>query len=346
MARLRLIRALAVAAGALLAVELLLRAIVPAGWLTFSWERPDGFLMQDPSSRTFLPRPGTNTTHHDGPYPWRYAVNAQGLREDEPIPADRPGTFRVLALGDSWIFGISADQEKTLPRQLEGLLPERLGRPVEVINAGVPGAGAFDMRIRWRDLRDDFRVDALLLGEPHNYRRQVAVGEARETWLAGGAPYLPSYLYLGLRRILLPWTRRGLRQPDAEGVESTLADVRGLVDEARAAGLAVWFGVWPSTLEDAQRGTGTLGYGRWRAALVGSGARLTGHALRQRSCWGWEDHSHPSESGYRALAEVVAELAAGGPEPAALRETPSCDRVPGFGPTKAQAPPVGNPPPG
>lgn len=329
---------MAASALVLLAVEGGLRLVVPASLLTFSWEREDGMLLHDPASRTWLPRPGTDTVHQDGPYRWRYAVNAQGLREDGEVTADRPGAWRALALGDSWIFGVSTDQQRTLDRQLEVLLPERLGRPVEVINAGVPGAGAFDMLVRWRALRDRFRVDAVILGEPHNYRRQVAVGDARATWRAGGAPYLPSYLYLGLRRLLLPWTRAGLRDPDPEGVAATLADMRQLVDEARAAGLSVWFGVWPSTLEDALRGTGTLGWARWGEALAGSGAALTGHALSQRSCWGWDDHSHPSESGYRALAEAYAERIAGGAEPAGLRAEPSCDAVPGYGPTKPQAP--------
>lgn len=336
-------KAALVAVGLLLGAEAVLRLAVPAAWLTFAWERPDGMLQQDPASRTYLPRPGTAAHNDDGPYRWSYRVNAQGLREDDEVPADRPGAFRVLALGDSWIFGISTDQARTLDRGLEALLGARLGRPVEVINAGVPGAGAFDTLLRWRELGPRFRVDGVLVGEPHNYRRQAAVEGARSTWLAGGAPYLPSYVYLGLRRLLLPLTRAELREATPDAVAATLADVRRLAEEAAAGGLGVWVGVWPSTLDGAlgRRPEATLDLGRWREALAGTGAKVTGHRLDERSCWGWEDHSHPSESGYRVLAEVLAPLIAGEPEPAGLLSSPDCAAVPGRGPTKPDAPPMG-----
>ena len=72
---------------------------------------------------------------------WNLANDAHGFRGPErarSVPGER--TFRVLCVGDSITYGLNVDQERTFARQLEGQLRERAGgRPVEVINAGVPG---------------------------------------------------------------------------------------------------------------------------------------------------------------------------------------------------------------
>ncbi len=71
-------------------------------------------------------------------------INAKGLRNRE-VPYEKPvGTFRILALGDSWTFGFRVGEEASYPRQLEGLLRERartrgVSAHYEVINAGVIG---------------------------------------------------------------------------------------------------------------------------------------------------------------------------------------------------------------
>jgi len=69
------------------------------------------------------------------------STNRHGLRGPE-IPSPKAGV-RVLALGDSTAFGLGVDDDQTWPAVLQGLLRERLGRPVEVINAGVPGYTAY-----------------------------------------------------------------------------------------------------------------------------------------------------------------------------------------------------------
>ena len=61
---------------------------------------------------------------------------------------------------------------------------------------------------------------------------------------------------------------------------------------------------------------------------------MTGARLASNACWGFEDHSHPSEAGYRVLAQILAERLTDGGDPGALRTTPRCEDVPGIGPTK------------
>jgi lysophospholipase L1-like esterase len=67
-------------------------------------------------------------------------TNSQGMRERELGPPSA-GTLRVYVLGDSIVFGLGVTAEDAFPRALERELRARLGRPVEVINGGVPGYG-------------------------------------------------------------------------------------------------------------------------------------------------------------------------------------------------------------
>lgn len=323
--------------GVLAAVEALLRAVVPAEALVFSYEQPNGMLMLDTGSGTYLPRPLVEDVVPDGPNHWRYRMNAAGLREDREIPAESPpGTRRWLALGDSWIWGQSADQGANLEADLETVLPARGYGPVEVINGGVPGAGAYDMLVRWRDLRDHWDIDGVLLGAPKNVGRQRDVAAERALWYrGGGAPYVDLYLYLGLRRLLVPYTRGHLRDVDADVWSTILADTTALVTEARGAGLDVVVGLWPTDRTAATSSDPGVPYAAFASALSPLGAVVTGARLGSNACWGFRDLSHPSEAGYRVLAEVLADRILGGPDPGMLRTTPRCEDVPGFGPTKA-----------
>ncbi len=68
-------------------------------------------------------------------------INARGLRDRE-IGYDNPtGALRVLSLADSFGEAIQVNLADTYHKQLEKRLLDSLGRPVEVINAGVGGWG-------------------------------------------------------------------------------------------------------------------------------------------------------------------------------------------------------------
>lgn len=68
-------------------------------------------------------------------------INARGLRDRE-IGYDNPtGALRILSLADSFGEALQVNLEQTYYKQLETLLGDSLGRPVEVINAGVGGWG-------------------------------------------------------------------------------------------------------------------------------------------------------------------------------------------------------------
>ena len=69
------------------------------------------------------------------------SVNRKGFRGRE-IPEEKGNTYRIVALGESTTFGITTTRDdKPWPEFLEQIIQERLKpqRPVQVINAGVPG---------------------------------------------------------------------------------------------------------------------------------------------------------------------------------------------------------------
>jgi lysophospholipase L1-like esterase len=69
-------------------------------------------------------------------------TDSQGLRGPEvgPKPA---GGLRILAIGDSFTFGVGARQDETWPARLERRMPN-----VQVLNAGAPGFGVPD-EVAW-----------------------------------------------------------------------------------------------------------------------------------------------------------------------------------------------------
>ncbi len=68
---------------------------------------------------------------------------AMGFRSPEPYTprADRP---RLLFLGDSYVEGSGSDFPCNYPQVVEAELSRRLGRPVQVMSAGVAGYGPVD----------------------------------------------------------------------------------------------------------------------------------------------------------------------------------------------------------
>jgi len=72
---------------------------------------------------------------------WTIEIDSRGFRgRERPLPRQHDGTYRILCVGDSITFGFSVDQEAPFARRLEELLRTRYpSRPIEVVNAGVPG---------------------------------------------------------------------------------------------------------------------------------------------------------------------------------------------------------------
>lgn len=76
-----------------------------------------------------------NATYRRREYTVDVRINSQGLRDPERTREPDPGTFRVLALGDSFVEGYTVDMEQTVTQRLERRLRDS-GCRVEVINGG------------------------------------------------------------------------------------------------------------------------------------------------------------------------------------------------------------------
>jgi len=114
-------------------------------------------------------------------------LNSLGLRGEEINPEKPTDTFRILAVGDSMTFGMSADQNVSYPAQLHFLLrnrqferfqserrnepllgPSRPENRVEVLNAGVPGYTTLQEEALLHELLPRLRPDLVVVWWFHN----------------------------------------------------------------------------------------------------------------------------------------------------------------------------------
>lgn len=322
--------------------EGVLRLTVPHDDLLFSWERPTNLIQLQGDGRVG-PRPNAADTIYDGDRGWTYTTNSQGFREDtDTTPEAPPGAWRILALGDSFFFGINAMQDKTLPAQLEPLLSEGWGRPVEVVNIGVPGASAFDLLTYWRRYAPIYEYHGLLLGNPHTHLNKRADVEKRRAWYEDvrGPPPVDLRLYMVLRHLWAPWAFPSYGSADSKGDESGhLDDLVRIAQDASEQGKPVWFVDWPTRWETI-RPDAPEESGAWLGALRPYIVVTVRHQLAERSCWGYDDTGHPSEAGYRAAAELIAETLVGQKTGQVNASLPRCSQVPGDGPGKEGSAPV------
>jgi len=87
-------------------------------------------------------------------------INRFGLRGPDFEIARKPGTFRLVNMGESSTFGFMVDDGQTYPMRLQEILDRRLGDgQVEVINAGLPYYTTEDMSILLRQLVAEMSPD-------------------------------------------------------------------------------------------------------------------------------------------------------------------------------------------
>jgi len=111
-------------------------------------------------------------------------ISSQGLRNEEVAVPKPDSTFRILAVGDSFTYGWGVDVALSWPKLLEKSLNVP-GKKVEVINAGLPGAGPTDERRVCRAYKDWFEADAIILGIYRDDFYQAAARQERlPAWVA------------------------------------------------------------------------------------------------------------------------------------------------------------------
>lgn len=98
-----------------------------------------------------------------GPLEVPVKINSHGFRDSEHRWEKPANTIRILGLGDSFTFGWGVSPEETFLKLLEGSLSQRIGKPVETINTGVPGWGLNQYYLYLRNLGVTYAPDLIVL---------------------------------------------------------------------------------------------------------------------------------------------------------------------------------------
>ena len=155
----------------------------------------------------------------------------RGTSEYSATPV--PGTIRIATLGDSLTYGLGANDDQTYPVRLQETLQEQSpGARIEVLNAGIPGAGTGEQALYYdlwvkrfqpkivvlgvyaNDAEDDFSRGLFRIGAdgevvPRSYKEIEAEAE-RERAIRKMLDKIPFYDFLCSRSHLLALLRGSL----------------------------------------------------------------------------------------------------------------------------------------
>lgn len=235
-------------------------------------------------------------------------TNSQSLREDQDVPVPRPpGEIRILALGDSWTFGYLVANGQSWPERLEDLLERRTGRPVEVLNAGVPGYSVRQFLMTLEDPGFALEPQLVILpmsqnGAPQAFLERLEPGPLPEGALLEVRRLLyRSSFFLWLRRLAIQREREAMAGPPPPPRHEE-SDLVAAVELARRRGLRVLLLGYdgrqgrPRPLEGCARRTG--------APLVVVDVRDPGLYLEGEG--GPAESHHLNPRGYDLVAEELA----------------------------------------
>jgi len=107
-------------------------------------------------------RPGARATFKRREYTVEVAINRHGLRDKEREYAAAPSTFRVLALGDSFIEAYSVPLPATVTQVMEASL-DRPGCRTEVLNGGTAAYSSDQEYLFYRDEGARYAPDVVVL---------------------------------------------------------------------------------------------------------------------------------------------------------------------------------------
>ncbi len=127
----------------LAAAEVISRIFVPNGVLRDKeWRTYSAMIRSDPVFRRVLVPNYKGRVIGKG-IDFSVDINSKGLRDREFPYEKKDGVYRILFVGDSFIFGYGLEQEQSIPKLLEQKLRVYYEKKnIEVINAGITGWGS------------------------------------------------------------------------------------------------------------------------------------------------------------------------------------------------------------
>lgn len=189
---------------------------------------------------------------------FRLTSNADGFRT-KPFARKKPGTLRIVTVGDSSTFGWGVDPEYTWQNGLEKRLARTRGPAVEVLNLGMSGHSSRHGLGILRHYAFDLQPDLLVISYGSNDARFVlrpadAVLAVDDTFLGGARWTLMKFrTFQLLRKVIfsaydpfkkaVPKDGGAPAQPMVPTVspEGYRANLKTMIAEARAKGIAVVF---------------------------------------------------------------------------------------------------------
>lgn len=103
--------------------------------------------------------PNTRRMYRDEAQPYQIEISSQGLRDVEHSRSKPTGVFRIVVMGDSFVFGAGGVEPQDRFSDLLG----RSARDLEVINMGVPGYSTDQEFLTLKDKGLAYHPDLVLL---------------------------------------------------------------------------------------------------------------------------------------------------------------------------------------
>ena len=122
-----------------LAAEFVVRGVRPQPRLVIT---PGGFYTVDPPGRYRLSPGYRGRIYNRAEYDNEIRINAEGLRGEE-VGQKTERLTRLLAIGDSFVFGVGVEDTETFTAVMADQLTE-IGVPAAGLNAGIPAFGVPD----------------------------------------------------------------------------------------------------------------------------------------------------------------------------------------------------------
>lgn len=110
---------------------------------------------------------------------WRGPTNSLGYRDRERSPAKPPGTRRVVALGDSFSWGVGVEFEDAWPQRLERGLARHRGEAWEVVNLSREGMNTVEQAEQLATEGLAYQPDLVVLGYCLNDSEDEGAAETR-----------------------------------------------------------------------------------------------------------------------------------------------------------------------
>lgn len=141
--------------------ELLMRTAVRPQWL-YPMNPPEDALLVEHPVRGYALQSGLSRRWARADFDVSVDLNERGQR-DSAFADARRAPIRLLAVGDSYTFGIGVEASATWPERIEQALGlEATSRAVAVVNAGVPGYSALQIRQVIEEIVPELEPDAVI----------------------------------------------------------------------------------------------------------------------------------------------------------------------------------------